>query len=300
MRFSLTLPIIHRIIFCLLALALANSQEIHAESSNRSFIFLWPGQTPTNAYLNHSDPITTDRPSFTDSSRTVGRGVTQFELGYTATYDGSTKPHTNSHTYPELALRQGFLANWLELRLSQTITKIDSVGARYSGLKDLELGTKIGLAPQHGVLPEISIIPRTKLPTGSSRTRSHHALPGVTLAFSWSVFSESFINGSSNYFKREDRNQTLLSSTTNEDQRYHTWVQSLGFGTKIAKELTWYIEWFTDIPRASNQGETKHYSNTGLLYLVSNDIQIDLRFGTCLGAAFGEDIFTGAGLAWRH
>ena len=127
--------------------------------SERTFIGTWPTQPEHDSLLEHPGPLVTDRPSFTDASRPVGNRVTLAELGYTYSYNGTPSPDVSSHSYPEIALRQGLLANWLELRASINATSYSSAGSHHTDAGNLELGTRIGIAPQFGVLPELSITP---------------------------------------------------------------------------------------------------------------------------------------------
>ena len=49
--------------------------------SGRAFLFAWPDNNASDLRLNYAEPLVTDRPDFTEATSTVGRGVTQFELG---------------------------------------------------------------------------------------------------------------------------------------------------------------------------------------------------------------------------
>jgi hypothetical protein len=111
------------------------------------------------------EPLVTDRPDFTEASTTVGRGVAQFEMGYTYVYDNDGTVQTRSHSSPELLMRLGILAEWLELRVAYNYgdtQEIPNAGpiVSASGSNDLYLGFKIGLTPQAGILPEMALMPQ--------------------------------------------------------------------------------------------------------------------------------------------
>src|SRR4029079_12127360 len=53
------------------------------------------------------EPLETDRPDFTESATTVGKGVCQLETGYTFTSDNSGGVRTANHSFPEALLRVG-------------------------------------------------------------------------------------------------------------------------------------------------------------------------------------------------
>ena len=120
--------------------------------SGRAFLFAWAGNNACDLRLNYDEPLVTDRPDFTEASSTVGRGVTQFELGYT--YVRNDDAGTEQHTAPELLIRKGLWKDWLELRVAYTGLTVADPIEDVSGSDDLYLGVKIGLTPQCGCLPE--------------------------------------------------------------------------------------------------------------------------------------------------
>src|SRR5947209_8529202 len=63
------------------------------------------------------EPLESDRPNFTDSPATVGRGRLQFEGGYQFTHGIAGDSHHDAHDLPELLVRYG-IAERLELRIA--------------------------------------------------------------------------------------------------------------------------------------------------------------------------------------
>lgn len=259
--------------------------------TERSFLFLWPDQSESDAKLNLNDPIVTDRPDFTEASSTVGEGVFQAEMGYTYYYDGAASPHESSHVYPELLLRGGVLADWLELRLGQTLVTLDEPGSSSTGFADMYLGVKIGMVPQYGLIPELSIVPQLTVPTGASDQRADRVLYGVSLFYSWSVLSESYIGATTQFNQREG---------DEAGDMYTSFAQALVTGTRWDNHWGSYIEWFALFADSAVGDEDSHYANGGITYLVSKDLQLDVRLGTRLQDRFGEEIFTGVGLSVRY
>jgi hypothetical protein len=135
------------------------------------------------------EPLSSERPDFTESSHTVGLGVVQLEMGYTYLFDDNGTNQVHAHSYPETFLRVGTLAEWLELRVgwSYAAESIRGLEGTSDGQEDLYLGVKLGLTQQQGIPPEIAIIPQMTLPTGSSNYSSDRILPGVNWVYGWEI-----------------------------------------------------------------------------------------------------------------
>ena len=104
-----------RVFTCTAALALAAPIE-NANCEERKTLLQWSYGTSFEGGPDLSEPLVTDRPDFTESTVTVGRGVMQLECGYTFTADDEAGVRTNNHSFPETLLRVGMLAEWFELR----------------------------------------------------------------------------------------------------------------------------------------------------------------------------------------
>jgi hypothetical protein len=188
-------------------------------------------------------------------------------------------------------LRYGILREWLELRLGalplteeeRTPTQTDSS----SGISDLYLGCKIWLTPQAGILPEMALIPQMLVPTGSSAFTADEVLPGLNWVYSWDL-SESLSFAGSTQFNRRRPNLDAFTR----------WAQSFSVGYQITDRWGTYTEWFGLFPHGAQIEKPQNYLNCGFTYLVTNDFQWDLRFGTGLNEA-AEDLFFGMGLSWR-
>ena len=234
-----------------------------------------------------SEPIVTDRPDFTEASSTVGRRVAQLEMGYTYTYDEEAGVVTKGHSIPETLLRVGILAEWLELRAGYNHSEESQVaggaGAFIGGEEDVYLGLKIGLTPQEGILPEMALVPQLHLPSGSE------GLPGVNWLYGWDV-NDFISTAGSTQFNR------AIDATTNAS--YTEWIQTWTIGYSLADKLGAYTEWFALFPSSADTAKPEHYFDGGFTYLISNDIQWDIRGGVGLNDA-ADDYFVGTGLSIR-
>ena len=112
------------------------------------------------------DRIETERHDFTQSTTTVGKGVTQFEFGYSFFHKSERGEDENSHTTPELMVRYG-LTDKLEIRLRYN--EVWQFGEEdFSGSEDLRWAFKIRTSEQAGWMPESGLEIRSTLPTGGS------------------------------------------------------------------------------------------------------------------------------------
>ncbi|WP_419194033.1 transporter [Novipirellula herctigrandis] len=231
----------------------------------------------------------TDRPDFTEASSVVGLGILQIETGYTYFYDDDGTTQTISHSYPEALLRYGVLANWLEFRLAANYGNSDVNGLSSDGTDDLYLGLKIGLTPQEGLLPEMALIPQMTVPTGGSATTNGEVLAGLNWLYGWDI-NDFLATGGSTQFNRSLDEATGMGFTQ--------WAQSWTIAYSLADRLGAYTEYYGFYPSGADTASPEHYFNGGFTFLVSNDVQWDIRGGTGLNDE-ADDYFVGTGLSLR-
>ncbi|HBV66257.1 MAG TPA: hypothetical protein DEF45_24910 [Rhodopirellula sp.] len=255
--------------------------------SERAFLFAWPGNNACDLRLNYAEPLVTDRPDFTEASSTVGRGVTQFELGYT--YARNDDAGTDQHSAPELLIRRGFWKDWLEFRVAYTGLAIADSIVDISGSDDLYLGVKIGLTPQCGCLPEMSIMPQMLVPTGSSAITNDEVLPGVNWLWGWDLNERWAFAGNTQVNRAVDDSQPSA---------FTIWTQSLALSTSLNDRLGVYGEWFGYAAAKGVEGFDEQYLSGGMTVLFGNNVQWDFRGGVGLNDD-SDDYFIGTGLSLR-
>jgi hypothetical protein len=251
-------------------------------------LFLW-SEDGEEAGPDLEEPIVTDRPDFTEASSTVGVGVFQIESGYTFTSDTEGGVTTRSHSYPEVLMRYGVVANWLELRLAWNYGNelTESVANSSNGFEDLYLGAKIGLTPQDGWRPEMAIVPQMTVPTGADEFSADEVLPGVNWLYGWDV--NEFISTAGS---------TQVNRAVDGDDEYIEWAQSWTVGYSLADNVGAYTEWFAFFPDDAGAAETEHYFDGGFTFYLTNDLMWDVRGGVGLNDA-ADDYFVGTGVSIR-
>ncbi len=240
------------------------------------------------------EPLVTDRPDFTEASTTVGLGVAQLEFGYTYTYDNGDGESRRTQSFGEPLLRVGILADWLEFRIAafplQERTRSAGLSNTVSGVADLYLGFKIALTPQEGVLPEMALIPQMNVPSGGSAFTSNSVEPGVNWIYAWEINDLISTAGSTQGNRRIDGGS---------GNAYLEMAQSWTIAYSLTDKFGAYTEWFSLIPSGADTAQTESYANGGFTFLLSNDVQFDIRAGWGLNEA-AADFFAGTGLSIRH
>jgi hypothetical protein len=242
-----------------------------------------------------SEPLVTDRPDFTEASSTVGRGVMQLEGGYTYVYDSDDAGSFKAHSFPETLLRVGVLADWLEFRIAwnyveESTNQFGGSRSIATGSEDLYLGVKVGLTGQEGILPEMAIMPQMTVPTGSGDLSADEVLPGLVWLYGWDL-NDWLATGA---MTKADR---ALDDVTGDP--FLEMAQSWTVNYSLTEWLGAYTEWFVIAPDGADTNHTEHYGDGGFTFLVTDNVQLDIRAGVGLNDA-ADDYFVGSGFAFRR
>ncbi|MCE9546458.1 MAG: transporter [Planctomycetia bacterium] len=259
------------------------------EWQQRGTLFQWPG-SDVQGGPKLDAPLVADRPDFTEASVTVGWGVSQVEMGYTYYNDRNAGTTTTRHTYPELLLRQGMIADWFELRLSWQAEQdlIESnVGHQQSITHDLTVGCKVGLTPQDHYLPETAFILEADLPTGSN---PNLVLPAFDYLYTWEFNEQVSLSGGTKF----------AAAVDDDTNNVYTQVdQSFSLGIQWTEKLSTFTEWFALLPAGADTVGPEQYMDGGFKYLINNNLQLDIRAGVGLNRA-ADNMFAGAGVVVRR
>jgi hypothetical protein len=242
---------------------------------------------------DEKDRIETDRPDFTEGTSTVGKGVLQFEGGYTYTRAPDGKPALNEHNLPELLIRYG-LAERLELRCEWegvVWTRADRNAAspeNQTGCTDADFGFKYALTKQDKWRPATSIIVAVTAPCGSPTQSNQQVGAVVNYLYSWELSKKVTLAGSTNH------------SWASEPDDWFSYIgQSLSLQYELSDRLGVFNEFYALFRRESENNGTQCYYDGGLTYLVTKNFQLDWRAGCGLTDS-SDRFFTGCGLAIRR
>ena len=275
----------------------------------------WSNQTddgPPERFGKFKDEIlVTDRPDFTEASTTVGRGAVQLEFGYTYEYDNEHGTRLTGHSVGEPLLRIGMLADWFELRIGANyLFERADEGATIEDLdafEDLYLGLKLALTEQEGILPEMALIPQMTVPTGSPFTAGQ-VQAGVNWVYSWELTDSVSIAGSTQINRsrsgspefRGVPDSALFAQVGMGQEFFMEFAQSMTAVVSLTEKLGSYFEWFAFVPIGADEPQvaSEQFFNGGFAYLVTNNLQLDIRAGVGLNDS-ANDLFAGAGASVR-
>lgn len=249
-------------------------------------LFRWGAAPYVYGGPDRYDLLISDRPTFTESAVTVGAGVAQLESGYAYYTLKDNGFEVNQHVAPELNLRLGVWKDWLELRVGWAYNYVDLGSVDIDGADDLQLGMKIALTPQDGILPEMALQPQMLVPTGSDSFTFGEVMPGLKWIYRWQVTDAVSMAGSTGFQRWRD------SGT------FYDFTQSWIVKMQVADPLQTFVEWYTFMPSGASYLRNEHYFRGGVMLHLTDNIQLDWYSGFgCSSPAW--DFFTGVGITVR-
>lgn len=248
---------------------------------------------PSHAAEEANPRIITDRPHFAEAASLVGLGRVQVETGYTYFRDKEEGTTVERHSFPETLLRAGLFREWFEFRLgSNYFIEEASTGAgrnRLSGSDDLYLGAKIALAEQAGILPELTIFPQMRVPTGHRNFTSGEVLPGTNFAYAWMITEKLELEANTNVNRRRD---DML------DHYYVEVFQTFNFEYDLCERVMLFNEFVLISPAGALEARCQYYEHAGIHFFLRPNVQIDFHGGVALNRG-ADDFFGGSGFCWR-
>lgn len=233
------------------------------------------------------EPLVTDRPDFTESSSVVGGGVLQLESGLSfADFSGGNE----LTTVGEVLVRWG-VSERLEARLLlPTYARENGPDGDLTGFVDTAVGCKVQISEGEGrgLLGgmETSVIASTTVPTGSGDFSGSSWQPLAVFAAGWDLSSRTGLGVNLGVGRPAD-----------DGRRYTTAWISTALGVSLTEPLSVFIELIAFNREEARGPETATFQ-TGAVYLLSPDLQLDLRAARRLTES-GPDVLVGAGISLR-
>ena len=221
-------------------------------------------------------PLSTDRPDFTESPVVVGRGVVQFEAGFTRS--GASDDAPAEVAAPELLVRAG-VSRMVELRLGAP-NRIFVRGSAPASEWDRTWYAGAKLQVTHDASTGVALVAGARFATGDATVDGgdDDLVPELRLVIS-----------------RELRGIAIAAmSSLVRDHEATVFEQTAVVSTAVTGRSAAFAEY---AGRYGGGGSAEHTLHTGLAWQLSDDLQVDLHGGRRLGD--GGFTFVGAGLAVR-
>jgi len=234
-----------------------------------------------SSYAQSQSPIETDRPDQTETTSLVPVGRFQGEMGVE---HEQTESNGRDFLIPTALLKFG-LFEFLELRTVLEFANSQSEDGIEKGLKPLEIGVKVKLFEEKGLLPAASLIAQVKLPKMASPDfKVDHAAPEFRLLLQHTLSDAS--NLGYNLGARWDGSST--------DPEY---LYTVSPSYDLSKKVRVFGEAYGFI-------QSKHHATQwidgGFSILLSDNFQIDISSGYELTHTAGfHNFFEAAGFSFR-
>ena len=233
-------------------------------------------------------PVTPDRPGYTDGAVPLAPGVVQVEGGVTS--DRTAAAAYDS--YGEMLVRGG-VAPRVELRLFGNSFGVrratDGIVSR--GLEDAKVGVKVGLVSRPdsvaGPLPNVALLLATTVPSGTPGMGAGAAQPEVKVALSWTTGTPVSVYANSALARSWDGS----AWSTRAAVSVATWCA-------VTSRFAVFGEGIS-IRSMSGPMPPAAYADAGATFLLTDQIQVDARFGRGVGRGVSEERFVGLGIARR-
>ena len=245
---------------------------------------LWVTPLAAQDFSGLPEALDTDRPDFTEGTATVPAGHYQLEGGYTFTRQGTDE----SQSLGELLLRIG-VNERIEARLGIGSYDWDDPGfrgeRRISGYEDPVLGLKIRLVPDDAKT-QLALLLNTTVPVGSDGFTADDWQPEGKLALGWDL-TDRFSLAS----------MLVYTYASDGGERFSQFAASVSAAFSLTDRWGSYLEAY-GFSKESVDGSSTTYLNTGLTYLLSKDVQFDVRVGAGLDSPH-PNWYAGLGAAVR-
>ncbi|SFP96707.1 transporter [Hymenobacter arizonensis] len=222
-------------------------------------------------------PISTGRPDQTTGTNVIPKHTLQLESGLRYQRDEAVR----SFNYPSLVMRYGLLDR-LELRVGSAIQDSLPEGSRprSRGVGPPEIGARFSLWEETGLLPEVALTGGVTLPIGAEILRPANPEARLRLGLTNSLTDNISLTYTYGY--------GWLQNATE-----HKYAAKLA--ARLSQRLSVYGEFFGIKTSGSRPGNE---TDAGILWLLKDNLQLDLALGTGLTSA-GPVYFVTTGFSVR-
>lgn len=241
--------------------------------------------------------IETERHDFTQSATTVGRGVSQVELGYSYFYTHENEEIEQAHTTPELMLRFG-LSDDIEFRVRWTyawVFPVEEVG--FDASEDMRWSFKLQVTEQEEWIPQSALELRFTAPLGGRAFSTTRVDWGLDYIYDWELCEGWRFYGSTGVSADGLGDFGILPEEP-DTEHFTVMSQSFALETHLTERMTMYNEFYGLFSHQLRDDFNIVFYNIGVDYYLTDDLVLDVRVGKGLTPE-SDDLFGGIGGGFR-
>lgn len=212
--------------------------------------------------------IQTDRPNETESPNTVLAKHLQIESGFSFEQDHSDK----TFEIPELVLRYGIIKNF-EVRVETALKISHEDDSNLFGIQPVVLGAKYHITDHKGAIPDIGVLARVSIPWMADN------------AYQEKYYSPEIRVLAQHELSKVTRLGYNLGIHWLPDSLQPEYVYTLSADHSLTKKIKLFVESYGF---AVPQHHAENTVDTGLLFIVNKNIQLDFITGTGIMHANSE------------
>ena len=215
------------------------------------------------------DRMETDRPDQTECPFIVPVNWIQLETGFNFE---KNRPGSHTFVYPTLLSKYG-ISKRLEFRvITSLLANREYNGGQYesvNGIEPVQLGFKLALLKEHGILPMTSVIAHIAVPQfASNKLHAEKFAPNFVFTMQHTISKWSALGYN-------------LGAEWDGFSNTPAWIYRVSPGFNIGKDWYVYAEAFGFIQKNET---ANHNIDGGIAYYFNNDIKVDLSAGKGLSA----------------
>ena len=245
------------------------------------------------AALAEEDRIATDRPDFVEAASVVGKGVFQIETSVAAERDRRDGVTTRTWTTPTL-LRLG-VSDTLELRLETegfTWEEVDrgTTSDSENGFSNSALGVKWQMreGDEAAGTPSVVWLAHLEMNSGSAAFRGSGTVPSLRMVAEWQLPDDAAFGVMPGLAWQKD----------DSGARYWAGILAATYSRPLGPSLRGFVELAGRELRSERHGGNQLTFDTGLIYAIGDDAQIDAAINLGLNRST-PDVLATAGFSIR-
>src|SRR4051794_15571789 len=206
------------------------------------------------------EPIKLDRPDQTETPVIVPVKYFQMENGFAYLYNDKK---SKAYAYPSTLMKYG-IAKFIDLRVITGLLTTQFDDKNITGIVPLTIGFKLNLLKEKGIIPLTSLLAHLTFPKlASEKYKATYYGPSFKFAMQHTLSKKISLSYNLGAFWNGVTTEPIL-------------LYTLTTAVSLTEKLGSYVEVYGFVPEHQT---ALHSMDTGLCYLVNNDISLDISGG---------------------